>query len=1039
MTLRFTVLGPLTVQRDGAPVELATKLRTLLATLLVRAGQPVPLHVLADRLWGQEPPVNVRASLQTYITRLRTALGDDGRLVQTVPGGYLVQVDAEQLDLAAFRELVARADAETGQAEASLLHQALALWNEMPSPDLAPGSLSSQDLPALVETRMTVLERRIDVDLSLGHHTRLVPELRTLTTEHPLRERLWAQLMVALYRCGRQADALAAYESVRRLLAAELGLDPGPELRELHQAVLAGEPGLAPPEQALSPTPEPSWPVHHQLPLEAPYFTGREELVSQVEKLLTDASEGVPIVAVSGPPGAGKSALAIHVAHRIGSAFPDGQWYVHLAGASDRARDPEAVLAELLVTSGVPRSEVPDGLDARSALLRSRLAGRQVLVVLDDAGTAEQVRPLLPGTPQSAVLITSRSALGGLTALAGAHRLVIGQLEPEESALLLARLLGGQQPGDEADALAELCGHLPLALRIAASNLAVRPGTGLQHYLDELRAGDRLAQLAVAGDPDAAVRNAFDRSYRALDDETARLFRLLGVIPGPDFTSELAAAVTLSTETARQLELLAEANLVQRYRAGRFQFHDLLRLYASELAAADPDRDAARLRWFDACLRKTMMAVQVFGPQKLRLPPKFSVEVPAGFDAGAAQAWLDAERSNLVAAVLDAEAHGELESTWYLADLLGGYFSERGHHADWRAVTDAGLRAAEKAGDAQAMGAMYRARGSSLKNVGRTLEGRDFLVEALRWYREAGDSRGEHSVTNLLGIAAAHLGDSVGALDWFRQTAEAARRSSNPRAMVLATDNQAAILHELGRVDEALPMALDAQAQHVALGDGPGQNSTQHVLAVLHQDRGELDLALELISDEIAAVRRTGRRQGETMSTEALATIHRDRGEFELAEKVARDALSLAQGLGDVRIECHVEATLGDALSGQRLYDDAIDRFHIALALARQVGAREVEIRALMGLALARLGLGAVDLALVDAEQAVRECSTLHMAVLHGRALAALATVQHAAGHVSDAETTAAQAVALQEKTGATLYLTLAQSLLATIRSGDIY
>jgi tetratricopeptide (TPR) repeat protein len=539
-----------------------------------------------------------------------------------------------------------------------------------------------------------------------------------------------------------------------------------------------------------------------------------------------------------------------------------------------------------------------------------------------------------------------------------------------------------------------LCGHLPLALRIAASNLAVRPEMGFEHYVDELRAGDRLAKLAVAGDPDAAVRNAFDRSYQALDDGTARLFRLLGVIPGPDFTAEVAAALTEASygETSRQLELLAEANLVQRYQAGRFQFHDLLRLYASEHAAADPDRDAARRRWFDALLRRTMAAMQVFGPQKLRLPSKVSFEVPADLDAAAAQAWLDAERSNLVAAVLDAEAHGELEETWCLADQLGGYFSERGHHADWQAVIDAGLRAAEQAGNAQAMAAMYRARGSSLKNSGRSAEGLEVLVEALRLYREAGDFRGEHSVTNLLGIASAHLGDSVGALDWFRQTAEAAQRSSNPRAMVLATDNQAAILHELGRVDEAFLLALDAKAQHEALGDGPGQNSTQHVLATLHQDRGELDEALAMITDEVAAVRRSGRRQGQAMSTEALATIHRDRGEYDEAEKVALEALALARGLGDVRIECHVEATLGDALSGQGRYDDAIDRFHLALALARQVGAREVEVRALMGLALARLALGALDIALADAEQAVAECETLHMAVLHGRALATLAT-----------------------------------------------
>jgi len=1041
--LRFIVLGPMTVLRDGEPVALAGKPRTLLATLLLRAGQPVPLGVLADRVWGENPPVNTRAAVQTYVTRLRTALEDDGRLVRTSQDGYLVQVDREQFDLLEFRALVAEADALAGgddTTEAALLHQALDLWGDAPLSDLDSEGLHRQDVPALIETRMSVLERRIEADLRLGLHARLVPELRALTAEHPLREGIWAQLIVALYRCGRQADALAAYQSVRRTLADELGIDPGPELRELQQAVLVGDVRLAPPPEQEQ-EPRQVWSVHNQLPLEVPHFTGRDELISRVEKALTDPAGGVPIVAVSGPPGVGKSALAIHVAHRIRSLFPDGQWYVHLAGASEQPRDPEVVLAELLVSSGVSRSELPDGLDARSALLRSRLAGRQVLVVLDDAARVDQVRPFLPGAPSSAVLVTSRAALGGLTALAGAHRLVVGQLEPDESALLLARLLRDHSvDGDEAGELADLCGHLPLALRIAASNFAIRADLELSRYLEDLRDGDRLAHLAVAGDPDAAVRNAFDTSYRALEAGSARMFRLLGLVPGRDFTVETAAALAESSygDAQRQLELLVEANLVQRYRPGRFQHHDLLRIYASEHAKLDPGRDAARVRVLGFYLRKTAAAVQVFAPHKLRMPLREPIDDSADLDVAQALDWLDAERPNLVAAVLDAEANGPLEQAWFLADQLTSYFTDRGHLADWQLVVDAGLRAAERAGATLATGAMQRARAMTLLHGGHTAAVRQALLGALLLYRAAGDVRGEISVLNHLGIAEADSGDAIAGVKWLRQSADTARRTGDQRQLAMASSNMAVALHQSGKLEEALAAASEARTQYEALGEGPGENASLHVTATVYQDLGQIDLAGSLMTIEIAAVRRLGRRPEVAMSVGALALIHRDGGDFDAAERAAREALGVAREVGAVRTECEVQATLGTALHGLERYDEAIDRFHIALSLARHVGSLEVEVRAMLGLALARLANEQLEFAVSNAELAAQVCEPLEMAVLEGQVATALAAVYSKTGRLPEAEEAAIRAVNLLEQAGAKLHLATALTTLSTVQSARL-
>ncbi|MGQ0779372.1 MAG: BTAD domain-containing putative transcriptional regulator [Pseudonocardiales bacterium] len=486
--VRFAVLGPLTLRRGRRPVRLGgPRPRALLASLLLRANQLVGVDQLVDRLWGADPPKDARAALQVVVARLRQALDTDAERVRTQPGGYLIAVAPDELDLLRFNELVARAEeaslAGDVAAESMLLTEAVGLWHGPPLTNVSSDLLHREDVAQLAERRLLAEERRIDAGLRLGRHAALIPELTSLTAQHPLRERFWVQLALALYRSGRQAEALATYRSVAKLLSDELGLDPGPELRQLHQAVLTADPTLAVPDAL--PLSQP-WQVHCQLPLDIDAFVGRERLVDQLVELLgSGADNSLPIVALSGSPGVGKSALAIRVAHQLRSAFPDGQWYLQLTGTSATPRSPSDVLAELLVTAGLPATVLPAGLHERAAVLRARLADRRVLLVCDDAASVDQVRPLLPGTAGCGVLVTSRTNLSGL-ALQGAHHIILDPLSSAEATELLTGLLGAGRVHAEPEAAAELaglCDHIPLALRIAAANLMARPRTSLGAYV----------------------------------------------------------------------------------------------------------------------------------------------------------------------------------------------------------------------------------------------------------------------------------------------------------------------------------------------------------------------------------------------------------------------------------------------------------------------------------------------------------------------------------------------------------------------------
>ena len=599
----FCLLGPLLVRRGGEVVPVtAGKQRVVLAALLLSANRVVSLDELNAALWGLAPPVSARATLQNYVKRLRQALaGTGGSRISTLPQGYMITVAADELDVSRFEGLQGRArkaaDEGAWDRAAVQLRRALSLCRGEPLAGVPSKLLFEREAPRLAEMRLQAIEARIDADLHLGRHADVIAELRQLASVHPLRERLHALLMLALYRDGQQAEALAAYQRARRVLIEELGSEPWPELRLLQRRILTADPALR------LPAPLPGGPgmtVPRQLPAAVAHFAGRTDELKALTGLLDAAAGGggtVAISAIGGTAGVGKTALAVHWAHQVADRFPDGQLYVNLRGFDPSATPADAV-RRFLDALQVPAAKIPPSPEAQQGLYRSLLAGQQMLIVLDNARDAAQVRSLLPGGQGCLVLVTSRSQLSSLVAAEGAYPVTLDVLSPAEARSLLESRLGPERVATQPRAAAELaglCARLPLALAIAAARAALNPAQPLAALAAELRdAAGRLDALD-AGDAAASVRAVFSWSYRQLPQPAARMFRLLGIHPGPDITSPAAASLAATPhDQARQaLAQLTRASLLTEHAPGRYAFHDLLRAYATELATTQ-DRDTAR-------------------------------------------------------------------------------------------------------------------------------------------------------------------------------------------------------------------------------------------------------------------------------------------------------------------------------------------------------------------------------------------------------------------------------------------------------------
>jgi DNA-binding SARP family transcriptional activator/Tfp pilus assembly protein PilF len=881
--MEFRVLGPLEVHAAGRVLDLGSgRQRRILAALLLQPNRVVTLSRLVEVAWDDDPPATARRQMQNRVAALRATLTREGGFIDTLGSGYLLRVGPGELDALVFADLAERGRA-TGDPR--LLREALALWR---GPALAglTGAVLAGEAATLEEHRLAAWEECVDLELAAGGHARVVADLRELTAAHPLRERLVGQLMVALHRCGRRDEALAAYRALAARLADELGIDPGVQVRRLYEGVLTGDAGTVRPSQ---------------LPADVSGFTGRGADLARLDRLLAAGPAAGPTTAVlTGTAGVGKTALAVHWAHHVRHRFPDGQLYVNLRGyAQTPPPHPIDALAGFLRALGVPTERVPTEADEAAVMYRQLLAGKRVLVVLDNAAGARQVRPLLPSSRYTMTLVTSRDTL---TDLREGNRLSLDVLSPAEAVALLTRVLGAERTAAEPDAtaqLAKLCAYLPLALRIAAANLADGDAC-ITEYTARLGAGNRLAALEVAGDEQAAVRAAFDLSYAALPTPARRMFRLLGLAPGPDTSVDAAAALagTGPGEARQLLDRLVAAHLIDAT-AGRFGFHDLLKAYAAELAGAAPEPDATR-RLLDHYLHTARAAAMLVDPHRdpFDLPPPSPGANPIGpVDAAGALAWFVAEHVVLVAAVERAADTGDDTHAWQLAWTLGTYLDLQGHWLDQVAVQHTAIEAARRLGHRAGQYHAHQSTALAYTQLGLYDDAKDHLRHALDLSRALGNRTGQARTHLNLASVMERQRRHADALHHAQQALVLFREVGEPVWEARALNAVGWFHGLLGDYTQALDCCEQAAARYRDLGDPRGEAATWDSLGYAHHHLHHHREAVDCYRRSLALCREVGNRSGEATVHDHLGDTHRAAGDPEAARAAWQDALDILDAL----------------------------------------------------------------------------------------------------------------------------------------------
>ncbi|MET8132260.1 BTAD domain-containing putative transcriptional regulator [Streptomyces sp. NPDC005251] len=931
-SVRFAVLGPVRAWRGDQEVDVGSpQQRAVLAALLLRRGRPVMLGELLDAVWGEEPPAAAVSVVRTYVSRLRKGLepgrgsADAPRVVVSVGDGYLLRIPEAALDLGLFEQRVAEArKLRAGgdpSAAADLLHAALGGWQGAALAGV-PGPLAESEGSRLDEQRLAALEMRLDVDVELGRHGEVIAELVSLTGKYPLREQLCRLLMLALYRSGRQAEALAAYRRTRGTLVTELGIDPGTPLKDLHDRILAADASLdaRPSRPPRPPEPEPpaeSDPpvVTHaalpaQLPADLPTFAGREAELDRVRALLPEAGEAptsVVIGAIGGMAGIGKTTLAVHWAHEMADRFPGGQLYVNLRGFDPTGvvMMPEDAIRTFLDALGVPPMRIPASLDAQAALYRSMLAQRRVLVLLDNARDTDQVRPLLPGSPGCLVIVTSRNQLTGLVAAEGAHPLTLDQLTPPEAYDLLVRRLGTDRPAAEPRAVDEIitrCARLPLALSIVAAHAAAYPDFPLSAIVDELRESHGSLDAFAGGDDITTdVRAVFSWSYKVLSAPAARLFHLMSLHSGPDISAPAAAALAgLPPREARGLLVeLTRAHLLTEHFPGRYTLHDLLRVYAAERVHAEEtpqERDRAVERLLSWYLHTADAAYPYITPRRLRIPldPLPPLCLPLGFTThDEALGWCERERSNLVSTVHQAVVSGHPGIAWRLPAVLWGFFYLRSHMHDWLDTARAGLAAARAAHDREGEAQGLADMAAALRSSGRLDETIDHLRQAMVAYRDLGDHDGRGSAVSNLGDAYLQSGQLAKAVEYIRRGLAIERVIGSAWGEGIALSNLGDAYQRLGRFDEAVDCLDQALAILRVNGNRWVEGVTLDILGTVHRRLRRHDAAVEYHLQALRTHRDIGNRWGEGHTLSNLGDVHLDAQEPEAARDSWLQALAI--------------------------------------------------------------------------------------------------------------------------------------------------
>lgn len=908
--MQVRLLGPVDVMTNGVATDVpGLRRKAILAALALSPGELLSTDRLLDIVWGIGTAARVN-TLQSHVSSLRRVLGGRASIIARPPG-YQLNLAGDASDLATARRLIERGEQDSDQAGgAAAFRSALALWRGQSLADLADLSWFGEQAQQLELLRLRAVEGFARARLELGEGAGLVPELESLAHQHPFHERLHAHLMLALYRAGRQHDALAVYTRLAGRLDEELGIKPGSSLRDLYLAVLRQDNGLEPSAQPVIGSPRSAGPVPAQLPAPVRAFVGRTGELARLDGALASGSTAAVVSVVSGTAGVGKSALTLSWAHRVAGEFPDGQLYVDLRGF-DPAReplDPGEVLRGFLDALGVPARRVPAAPDAQLGLYRSVLAGKRILLVLDNARDAGQVRPLLPGSRGCMAVVTSRDQLTGLVATYGALPLPLGLLTSAQSLELLASRLGGGRIAAERAAAGEIvarCAGLPLALAIVAARAESSAAFPLSALAGQLRDSAGALDTLTAGDENTDLRAVFSWSTGAVSPQAASLYWFLGLHPGPDLAGAAAASLAgdLPERIQPRLAELVRSHLLTERLPSRFTFHDLLRAYAAEQArnrCTSGDRHAAVHRMLDYYLHSAQRAARLlYGTwNHLALPDVQPGVIPERFtDEARAAAWLQAEYQALLGCIEYAADAGFERHAWQLAFSIGSYFERSGHWQDWSRAQQAVLVAAQRAGDIPGQAHSRQQLGYALTYLGDYGAARRELGRGLDLFRDLGDETHQAQAHLAIGYTFDCQGEDRHALSHGEHALQLYRSAGHRTGEAVALNNIGWSQAQHGRYGEALQHCGQALRLHEQADDRQGQAAAWDSLGYIHYSRGNHAEAVACYTKAADFYRQVRDGYNEATSLTCLGDAHHAAGDDRSAERTWRRALRLHQTL----------------------------------------------------------------------------------------------------------------------------------------------